>query len=340
MSLFPPEAEATAFTTLDQLRQWYGLAAEPWQAFHLQVGQPDVRIFSALPAEALVENIMLTRVGVAAASLSPAHAVQIGLVWRLANRIIHTRGGGNYDSWRDVDPWAKPAAATPATLVAAPPALKERGIKMSSIIDQSDDSEFVPESLAKADGWYQRYLKIMGGPSQEEEDCTVEQLSALNKRVHTLDLPPYVDLWVWQPFPDGAGGYIAKELPGPASWSQWLSAWRVFQSAAIMLDIFWSTTGPSGRTKFGRRPTRGWLRAAGGHPRTPRRPSPPPRGQNPSIRGQAPSGPPRRSVRPRSANFKRRGKSLRLEGLRQRQGQAGQQEREAGRPQVQGPGRR
>ena len=35
---------------------------------------------------------------------------------------------------------------------------------MSSVIDQSDDSEFVPESLAKADGWYQRYLKIMGGP--------------------------------------------------------------------------------------------------------------------------------------------------------------------------------
>ena len=223
---------------------------------------------------------------------------------------------------------------------------------MSSIIDQSDDSEFVLESLAKADGWYQRYLKIMGGPSQEEEDCTVEQLSALNKRVHTLDLPPYVDLWVWQPygrralraskfrawFPDGAGGYIAKELPGPASWSQWLSAWRVFQSAAIMLDIFWSTTRPSGRTKFGRRPTRGWLRAAGGHPRTPRRPSPPPRGQNPSIRGQAPSGPPRRSVRPRSANFKRRG------ALRASASGKGKQDNKSEKPgalkSMQGPGRR
>ena len=79
----------------------------------------------------------------------------------------------------------------------------------------------------------------------------MEQLSALNKRVLTLDLPPYVDLGVWQPygrralhaskfrawFPDGAGGYMAKELPGPASWTQWLAAWRVFQTAAIMLDI-------------------------------------------------------------------------------------------------------
>ena len=78
--------------------------------------------------------------------------------------------------------------------------LKERGIKMSSVIDQSDDSEFIPESLAKADLWYQRYQNTMGGAPQEEEDCTVEQLSALNKRVHTLDLPPYVDLGVWQPY--------------------------------------------------------------------------------------------------------------------------------------------
>ena len=91
----------------------------------------------------------------------------------------------------------------------------------------------------------------MGGAPQEDEDCTVEQLSALNKRVATLDLLPYVDLAVWQPYgrralkatkfrawiPDGAGAYIAKELPGPSNYSQWLSAWRVFQTAAIMLDI-------------------------------------------------------------------------------------------------------
>ena len=122
---------------------------------------------------------------------------------------------------------------------------------MSAVIDQSDDSEFAPESLATADRWYQRYITVMGGAPQEEEDCTVEQLSALNKRVHLLDLPPYVDLGVWQPygrralrqskfrawFPDGAGGYMAKELPGPAMWTQWLAAWRAFQTAAIMLDI-------------------------------------------------------------------------------------------------------
>ena len=60
---------------------------------------------------------------------------------------------------------------------------------MSAIIDQSDDSEFAPESLATADKWYQKYMTIMGGAPPEDEDCTVEQLSALNKRVNTLDLP-------------------------------------------------------------------------------------------------------------------------------------------------------
>ena len=92
---------------------------------------------------------------------------------------------------------------------------------------------------------------MMGGAPQEDEDCTVEQLSALNKRVVALDLPPYVDLAVWQPYgrralkttkfrawiPDRHGAYMAKELPGPANYGQWLSSWRVFQTAAIMLDI-------------------------------------------------------------------------------------------------------
>ena len=210
-----------------------------------------MRILAALPPEALVENAMLTRFGPAGTtSLTPAQAVQIGLVWRLCRRIAFARGGGAYDDWVDTDPWARPATTTPTVAVAGT-TTKERGIKMSSVIDQSDDSEFVPDSLATADRWYQKYTMVMGGAPQEEEDCTVEQLSALNKRVNAMDLPPYVDLGVWQPFgrralrqtkfrawiPDGAGGYMAKELPGPTSWTQWLAAWRAFQTASIMLDI-------------------------------------------------------------------------------------------------------
>ena len=61
----------------------------------------------------------------------------------------------------------------------APP-LKERGIKMSSVIDQSDDSEFIPEPLARADAWYQRYLSVMGGAPQEEENIGKKFKAALD----------------------------------------------------------------------------------------------------------------------------------------------------------------
>ena len=94
MSLFPEEAEALALADINAVRLWYGIDDQTWAAFHLQVGQPDLRIFSALPAEALTENIMRTRAGAPPASLTPAHAVQIGLIWRLAGRLSFVRGGG------------------------------------------------------------------------------------------------------------------------------------------------------------------------------------------------------------------------------------------------------
>ena len=145
---------------------------------------------------------------------------------------MYTKGGGNYSECKDIDPWVTPPApvATPAASPAA--RLKERVIKMSSLIDQSDDSEFVLESLAKADAWYQRYLRIMGGTPQEEEDCTVEQLSALNKRAHTLDLPPYVCLTLRQV---GTGPEVT--WPKNCQDQHRGAAWRVFQTAAKMLDI-------------------------------------------------------------------------------------------------------
>eukprot|EP00439_Symbiodinium_sp_Y106_P028675 s1684_g3.t1 len=71
--------------------------------------------------------------------------------------------------------------------------------------------EFAPESMATADKLHQKCIVIMGGTPQEDEYCTVEQLTAqpINKRVNSLDLPPYVDLAVWQPY----GRRPAREVP-------------------------------------------------------------------------------------------------------------------------------
>ena len=248
MSLFPDKATAIGFSTIEEVRSFYGLADEPWRAWHDIVGNPDIRIMAALPAGAVVENCMRV-VLPGNLPLSPTQAAQIGLVWRLCKRISWTKGGGDYDNWKDEDPWTSPPPAAPPSTT---PALPPKGLKMSQVIDQSDESEFLVDSVATADRWYQRYVATMGAPPQEEEEASIEQLSALNRRVHTLDQAPYVDLAVWLPYgsralrtvkfrawiPDGQGGYFARELPGPANYQQWLAAWRVFQTASVMLDVF------------------------------------------------------------------------------------------------------
>ena len=89
----------------------------------------------------------------------------------------------------------------------------------------------------------------MGAPPPEEEDVTDQQLAALNKRINVQGMAPYVDFSVWLPFgrkalrsqkfrtyfPLGDGSYLMKDLPGPQSFQNWLTCWRVFKTGAIML---------------------------------------------------------------------------------------------------------
>ena len=62
---------------------------------------------------------------------------------------------------------------------------------------------------------------------------------------------PYVDLSIWGPYgrkvhkrnkfwnwiPDGEGGCLSQEIPGPENYQVWLIGWRVFATACVMLRI-------------------------------------------------------------------------------------------------------
>ena len=63
-----------------------------------------------------------------------------------------------------------------AVAKAAPsPSSSERKMKMTQILDQGA-------------AWHQQYLATVGGlPPEEEEDPTLEQLSALHRRIFTQD---------------------------------------------------------------------------------------------------------------------------------------------------------
>ena len=58
----------------------------------------------------------------------------------------------------------------PEELLSAGGQVKERTLKMSTLLDQGDDSELIPASKEQIDNWLSSYVSIMGNVPQEEEE--------------------------------------------------------------------------------------------------------------------------------------------------------------------------
>ena len=267
MSLFGSWAEAAQFRDLEEVKDFLGLGRQVWVAFTTQVGDPanDLRLFAALPRVAVVGagNQATFPDG---SPLLPLQATQVGLVWRLCRKVVAARAGTREDQFIDIDPWNEPTASSTGTATGGigPPGhgnavgsnvqqsgLKERVLKMSTLVDAQDESELLPPSNEEVNQWTQAYVTIMGSLPDPAEEPTSAQLAALAKRTVAHDCAPYTDFSVWTPFarrtmknqkyrtvfPLGDGSYLTKELPGPSTFQAWLGCWRVFKSAALMLNI-------------------------------------------------------------------------------------------------------
>ena len=231
-----------------------------WTSFVNSAGDPgeNIRVLAALPPGAL-RQACLSAILDTGDALTPMQATHVGLVWRSSRKWIHLTAGLPEMEFNDLDPWEEtksqeqPQGNRDAgqAQVQAGPVLKERVLKMSTILDQADESEVAPAARTDIDRWMSNYVSIMGAPPPEEEEPSEAQLSALHKRVVTLAQAPYTDFGVFLPFsrraiksvkfrtyfPVGDGTFILKELPGPQNYQQWLLSWRVFKTSAIMLDI-------------------------------------------------------------------------------------------------------
>ena len=116
-------------------------------------------------------------------------------------------------------------------------------VKLSSVLDQGDDSEVKPLSIEALrdllDDW--KETENDGEEPDEDEEGTGEQITALAFRIQT-GATPYADFGVWRPhaadlrralkffgyFVGPDGECFKKELAGPASFEEWLCAWRVY----------------------------------------------------------------------------------------------------------------
>ena len=255
-TLFPASAMALAMDSVDALVNHYGVDAAVWRAFINRCGDPgqDIRMIGALPPQVIAAACAAAEVA-PGQSLTAIQASQIGLVYRLARRILHTRSGGSWEEWEDVDPWAQPSSSrgtsvTSSVAPPAPPSTKERKLKMSQVLDQGEDTEFTVEPESMRASWIQRVMAITGGYPQPEEEPTLEQLSALYQRTSIRDMGPYADFGVFVPFGSKAlkaskfrtyvltaEGYTTKELQGPANFIQWKACFKVYAMALLMLNI-------------------------------------------------------------------------------------------------------
>ena len=221
-----------------------------WDGFVATAGDPgnDLRLVAAMPAWTIPQIVSSTTL-TTGERLTPIQAAQVGLGWRNSRWIVHLHGGGNPDNFVDKDPWtpdppAGPPEGTGAAMAAGgglssasgSTGNKENVLKMSKLVDQTDDSETKLPDAVMLNEWAERYIAVMGAPLQEEEEPTDAQMAALHHRVRVQKQPPYVDFSIWLPFgrrvlknqkfrafmPVGDGSFVVRELPGPQNLQQWL----------------------------------------------------------------------------------------------------------------------
>ena len=241
-----------AFASLRACRALYHVSDEVWTSFVATAGDPgdDYRLLSAIPAKVFAATVEQTQLP-DGTSLSVVQAAQLGLVYRLARRKQHVDAGLDLAMWTDPDPWAPTQAVsgTPVMATSGTPST-ERRMKFTSILDQGDESEFTVANETQKQVWLMKYVNQTGGLPLEQEEPTVEQLSALTKKIQ-MGATPYADFSVFLPFgrkalrsykyrsyiaqPDGS--YLMREVPGPASFQQWITSYKVYKTALMMLDV-------------------------------------------------------------------------------------------------------
>ncbi len=211
MALFPPWSSLATYVDVPSVQNYYNVNDEAWGAVIAQLGDPgnDLRFFAATPHTAVVFAVSQA-VLPDGSSMSAIQATQVGLMWRLARMIVAHNGGLAEANFEDFDPWKVVDSESSRTSgdggtaarghgMGTTSSVKERVLKMSSLVDQMDESELLPPDVDQVNKWHTKYIMAMGALPEECEEPSAAQLAALNKRVLSGQ-PPYVDFAVWLPF--------------------------------------------------------------------------------------------------------------------------------------------
>ena len=264
MSLLASAADLPSLTTIAAVVRLSGLQSTTCDRLGASLGNPpDLRILAMLPAEVLQKAIRDLRIvtgtpptdGSAPTTREPnaTETIQMALVWRVARQVM---------GLEDVDPMVTNATSTstpiPSPVLAGgsggaavvggggPPAKK---VKISTVLDQADDSEVQLKSRAELVKYYENHREITGAEPLPEVEPTDIQVAAMEEKVVTRDEAPYADFSILTPFgrrmqktmkmksfafqPDGT--WKTAEIPGPPNLQAWQACFKVYRAVLFML---------------------------------------------------------------------------------------------------------
>ena len=247
-------------TSASDIFAWLEATKELEDALTAAMGDPrSLRGWAHIPDSRFEAEVRSLKVG--ERNLTPAEEGQAGQVARIARSALLARtssaGGGASLPLMMSGSLAVPGGGGDSSIAAgAPPPVAEPAslgaikIRLSTVLDQADDTEIKPltsEELRRLLAEWITHINDGEDPSEDQE-ATGEQLAALNFRLR-MGGTPFVDFGVWRPhgadlgralrfaafFRSPAGEFQRKELAGPASFAEWDRSWRVFGFAMEVL---------------------------------------------------------------------------------------------------------
>ena len=260
----PTDAQLSAMDTIKLVLDWVGVSGDPTVdttprgSFlnHMDVLEAEhPRNIGAMSADDFEKYLVLFRIG--GGDPSPVLRTKLGLVGRVCRILV---GAQPTQAAQNALDTAADAAATALASVQAQLALSQmqlalpsasikRTVKMSLILDQSNDTEvpYIPD-LDHKEG-YKRYFDIYKNMPSPDDDVTIEQLSGLVYYMKNGN-PPWADFAIFGPHgqrlmcklkmsglrlqPDGS--FLNVEYKGPPSYWLWEQCYSILKTGLIFLD--------------------------------------------------------------------------------------------------------
>ena len=246
MTIDPPESDWPSFKTLSDVIKFAGLSGDPADKNSVagslcyllgSDGSDHPRIVAMIAEDDFTKLLEQWKVPVLVSGAivlqdpTPRQCGQGTLVGRTCRVVVGLK--------------QQTSAATPSAPAASP--APKRKVKLSAVINQTDDMEVdILDDLAITAA-YARYSKKIGAAPPPDQELSSEQLTTLHALFQS-GRAPYTDMAVWGPYHhrlakkirlkgirlNAQGEIIPVEINGPADFEAWRESYSVFRSGCIM----------------------------------------------------------------------------------------------------------